>query len=257
MHEQWYCRIENRDYGPMTQNDVASLASQGRLKPTDFVRDGAGSNWVPASRVYGLRFPVSHGGVSQTFTGASTALPASDSSLLGHRPMSNASSKSLMPWVIGCGAAVGLAGLFLFAILLTAVVSGGGGTSHARIRVTWKDGTPELQAMASRLSPEQLALLGVGALFTGMDIYGARVRIENTGGVPVHVSPDNVVIHLGAQSTGVTSANDARFLRRTTLQPGQFTEGLVMFRAAPDSGAAVRLGAGSLSYQDASIEVVY
>ncbi len=161
---------------------------------------------------------------------------------------------SAMPWLVGCGIAGGVA--VLLVILATTVAKRPGGVvERAIIRVTGHDGTPELQEMMGEPIWEQITQLRVRVMVSGMDVFAAKVRIENIGHVPVRVSPDNLYIHLGAQSTGVISTNDSRFLRRSTLRPGEYIEGLVMYPATPTAGAVVQLGAGELSYQDASIEV--
>lgn len=127
----------------------------------------------------------------------------------------------------------------------------------ARLTVSCRDGTADLQAMAKELSKRELTALGLSALLTGTDVYGARVTLTNTGNVPVRVDPENVQVHFGKESTGVTTAPDPRFLRACVLKPGESTEGLVMYEAAIEIGAAMRLGRGKFSYTDPSVEVVY
>lgn len=127
----------------------------------------------------------------------------------------------------------------------------------ARLAVSCRDGTADLQAMAKGLSKRELTALGLAAVLTGTDVYGAKVTITNTGNVPIRVFPENVQVHFGKESTGVTTAPDPRFLRACVLKPGESTEGLVMYEAAIEIGAAMRLGSGKFSYTDPSVEVVY
>lgn len=134
------------------------------------------------------------------------------------------------------------------------------GRAHApaaRLTVLCRDGTADLQAMARELSKRELTALGLSAVLTGTDVYGAKVTITNTGNVPVRVYPENVQVHFGTESADVTIAADPRFLRECVLQPKESAGGLVMYRAAIEIGAAMRLGRGKFSYTDPSVEVVY
>src|SRR5262249_16159487 len=70
-----------------------------------------------------------------------------------------------------------------------------------RVDVTWRESTQELLQLFAGLSQQERAILGIAVLSTGMDIYAARVRIMNTGNVPVTISPDNIRIHFGAENT--------------------------------------------------------
>jgi hypothetical protein len=127
----------------------------------------------------------------------------------------------------------------------------------ARLTVSCRDGTADLQAVAKGLSKRELTALGLSAVLTGTDVYGARVTITNTGTVPVRVYPENVQVHFGTESADVTTAADPRFLRACVLQPKESTGGLVMYQAAIEIGAAMRLGRGKFSYTDPSVEVTY
>ena len=100
-------------------------------------------------------------------------------------------------------------------------------------------------------------MIGFAALSTGIDIYAARVRFLNTGNVPVTISPDYIRIHYGSEQTTVSTVEHPLFLRAGVLAPSQSREGLVAFRARMDIGAAIRMGQGSLSYDDGSVRVSY
>jgi hypothetical protein len=130
-------------------------------------------------------------------------------------------------------------------------------TPIARLNVAWWDGTGELQQLVARLPPQEALALGLSVVLTATDTYAARVRITNTGNVPVRIFPENIVVHFGDDAVGVTTVNHANFLQRGVLQPGRFAEGLVMFRARVDIGALIRLGSGALSYEDDTVQVVY
>lgn len=127
----------------------------------------------------------------------------------------------------------------------------------ARLQFSWVDATEELMRMVQQLTPDEQALLGLAVLTTGSDFYGARIYLANTGNMPIRVGPEKVIIHFGGEAATVSTGNDRRFLRQTTLQPGQSTNGLVAFHARMDIGAAIRLGGGAMSYEDPTIEVVY
>jgi hypothetical protein len=127
----------------------------------------------------------------------------------------------------------------------------------ARINVSAADGTAALQALAARLSPAEIQALALGVLLTGVDTYGIKVRISNTGTVPIRVFPGNLRVHFGDETVGVTTVNHPLFLQPGVVQPGYYVEGVVMYRAAVDVGAVIRLLGTSFSYDDPSIEVTY
>jgi hypothetical protein len=129
--------------------------------------------------------------------------------------------------------------------------------SIARLAVSGRDGTPELIQFANGLTDNERLALGLNVLLTGVDTYAARIQITNTGNVPVRVYPENLSIHFGGDSVGVTSISHPRFLQRGVLQPGFTTDGLVLYRARVDVGAAVRFVGGGLSYNDTTIQVTY
>ena len=126
-----------------------------------------------------------------------------------------------------------------------------------RVDVTWRESTGELQQLFAGLSQQEQAILGLAVLSTGMDIYAVRVRITNTGNAPVTISPENVRIHFGVENTAAATMDHPRFLHAGVVQPNRSLEGLVTFRARPDIGAAIRLGQGTLSYEDDSTQVTY
>ena len=54
MSTEWFCQIEDDEYGPVTSNALRALAASGRLSTTDRVRKGRAGNWVTASHIAGL-----------------------------------------------------------------------------------------------------------------------------------------------------------------------------------------------------------
>jgi hypothetical protein len=123
--------------------------------------------------------------------------------------------------------------------------------------VSWRDSTGELQQLVAGMSQAEVVGLGLSVVLTGADWYAARVRLANTGNTAIRVFPENIAMHFGQDSVGVTTIDHPQFLRRSVVQPGYYVEGLVMFRARVDIGALIRLGGGGLSYNDPSIRVTY
>lgn len=140
-------------------------------------------------------------------------------------------------------------------------LSGGAGQaapaqSRSSLNVTGRDGTAELQQLAANMSEQEALALGLNVLFTGTDIYAARVKIANTGNVPIRVYPENLRVHFGGETAGVSTVSHEKFLQRGTLKPGYYFEGLVLYRARVDIGAAMRLAGGGLSYDDPTLQQV-
>ncbi len=53
MSKEYFVRISGQAFGPITAQQVVQLAAQGKLKASDFVREGQGQ-WVLACNVNGL-----------------------------------------------------------------------------------------------------------------------------------------------------------------------------------------------------------
>jgi hypothetical protein len=124
----------------------------------------------------------------------------------------------------------------------------------ACLNVQWSDGTPQLQQLATQ---DEAALAGVSLLLTGTDLYAAKVRLTNTGEVPIRVFPENIRLHHDSESLTVMTIDHPAFLNRCVLAPGESVQGLIGYRAAVEVGAAMRLGDGTLSYSDSSLLVTY
>jgi hypothetical protein len=54
MADEWHVSVDGAQRGPLTSEQVRSLVSSGRLKPTDHVWRSGMSDWVVASSVQGL-----------------------------------------------------------------------------------------------------------------------------------------------------------------------------------------------------------
>jgi hypothetical protein len=72
-----YCRLLGVEMGPMTFEQLASLASAGRLNPQDDVRLGATADWIEAGSIVGL-FPGSGSQAAAVDAGAAPNLDVDD-----------------------------------------------------------------------------------------------------------------------------------------------------------------------------------
>jgi uncharacterized membrane protein len=124
------------------------------------------------------------------------------------------------------------------------------------IRINWSDATDELQAFASELTLEEMLALGLTVAFTGHDIYAARAKITNVGESPVAFDPGRLQILYGERSIEIIPVDHRRMLQPGRIDPGYYVEGLVVYFAPIDLGAAVRRGGGSMSYADSDVRLV-
>ena len=56
MSEGWFCKVGDKKVGPLSADQLKTIAAQGQLRPEHMVRRGSEGPWVPAGRVKGL-FP--------------------------------------------------------------------------------------------------------------------------------------------------------------------------------------------------------
>lgn len=54
MADTWFCRIAGQEIGPLTAAQLRAMAANGRLMPSDPVRQGQGDSWLPAGAIQGL-----------------------------------------------------------------------------------------------------------------------------------------------------------------------------------------------------------
>jgi hypothetical protein len=54
MLDEWYCEIAGREIGPLSSQQLKTMATKGQILPTDHVRRGGANDWVPAHYVIGL-----------------------------------------------------------------------------------------------------------------------------------------------------------------------------------------------------------
>ena len=117
MAREWYCNIQNQEFGPLTSQKLVSLAKEGRLAPTDPVRLGTDGRWVPAGKVRGLRFDKARIIQSRTdpagVKGPATSIPSlpAASSLVSRAPV-----RRTKLWYFG-GVGLSVAGLLIYVLL--------------------------------------------------------------------------------------------------------------------------------------------
>ena len=87
MASEWFCRIGGEELGPLSAQQVKTMAAQGRLHPGDSIRRGADGQWMPASRVKGL-FPADQ-------PGAEAAAPAAAETPAENKPPVKKIAKAL------------------------------------------------------------------------------------------------------------------------------------------------------------------
>ncbi len=73
MSTEWYCKIGDRQFGPVPTQKLRDMAVGGQLTPSSMVRRGENGQWVPADRVKGLEF--SNSKISRTANSPSDDLP--------------------------------------------------------------------------------------------------------------------------------------------------------------------------------------
>lgn len=130
----------------------------------------------------------------------------------------------------------------------------------ARLNLAAEDGTAELQLLFGlwALTEADFATYGIPVATSGTDLFAAKIRIDNTGDVPVRVYPQNIRVHYAHHTAGVSTIAHSSFLQASVLQPHQNVSGLVIYRATLAVGAAMRTTAdGRISYKDSSITVTY
>ncbi len=128
--------------------------------------------------------------------------------------------------------------------------------SVARLNFSWRIAPTDLAAVAINLimtakTPDLAAL--VLLLLSGQDLYVVRVRIHNTGNVPLRVYPQNIKVYYGNKYTSAIAIPDNRFFQPDILQPNYYIDKPVIFIAPYGLNLIrdVRMG-----YRDSSIKVI-
>lgn len=243
MDTNWYYRQGDADVGPILTVELRRLIESGRLTAAHFVRSVDEPTWRPAGMY----------AVFKELFSTAAELPAM---LPIPPPRLPTSAKPIWPWVVGAAGFLSIVGL---AVILLAALGGSARPATTfssdteplvapALAISGEDATEDLGRIVAGMTEQQKTAIGQLYLATGQDFYGARVRITNCGDAPIWVRPENVRLHLNGETVGVQSSRDPRFLQSTLLQPGYYVEGLVIYRAYTEAGAAMRLGAGSISY---------
>lgn len=253
MEPTWHYRQADDAGGPVSLDELRRLAESGRLKVSSFVRNCQDSEWLPAGICAELR---------EVFRkSVPPPLPPAPPPPLQVEP------KPIWPWVAGAVAVLGLPVLVVMLLALLGntarstavesmpaeVVAGSSSTEGEQsaappLTISGEDATEELIRMMAEMTEKQQTAIGLHFITTGQDFYGARIRITNRSDIAIWVRPENVRLHLQGETVGVSSSRDPRFLRTTLLEPGRYIEGLVVYRAQREAGAAMRLGSGRISY---------
>lgn len=127
-----------------------------------------------------------------------------------------------------------------------------------RLRISAMDGTDELTKVMQALKGNQIDGLGLLlSLASGFDFYGLKIRVANVGKSPVDFFPENFLVHFGEDTARTTVLTHANFLKRCRLNPGDSVQGLIMYQARIDLGAAMRLNGASFSYDDSTVKIEY
>jgi hypothetical protein len=58
MADEWYCEIAGREVGPLSSQQLRTMAAKGQIWPNDRVRRGEQAPWLPAQNVKGLFSPA-------------------------------------------------------------------------------------------------------------------------------------------------------------------------------------------------------
>lgn len=130
--------------------------------------------------------------------------------------------------------------------------------SVARLNFSWRTAhSLELTAVGINFimtanKPDFAAL--VLLLLSGHDVYLVRVRLENTGNVPLRVYPQYIRAYYGNKSTSVIPIADNRFLQPDILKPGYYIDKPVIFIAPYGLNLLKDVGMG---YGANSIQVTY
>lgn len=90
-------------------------------------------------------------------------------------------------------------------------------------------------------------------LRSGYDIYVVRVRLSNTGNVPLRVHPQNIKAYYGNKYTSVIPVADNRFLQPDILRPNYYIDKPVVF-IAPRRLNLLR--DVRMAYRDSSIRAI-
>ncbi|MEO8494085.1 MAG: DUF4339 domain-containing protein, partial [Planctomycetota bacterium] len=75
---RWFCRLDGKEVGPVTDKDLRQLAGSGKLTQAAHVRLGATGAWVPAAKVKGLFAATAEAAKAPASSSAATIVEQSD-----------------------------------------------------------------------------------------------------------------------------------------------------------------------------------
>jgi hypothetical protein len=129
--------------------------------------------------------------------------------------------------------------------------------SVARLNFSWRAAHDlELAAVGIKfiLTAQASDFVGLALLLaSGHDVYLVRVRLNNTGDVPLRVYPQYLKAYYGNQFTSVIPIADNRFLQPDILQPNYYIDKPVIFIAPYGLNLQRDVQMG---YADNSIQVI-
>ena len=99
MAVDWYLKIADKEVGPLSAQQLRTMAGKGQIGPEDFVRQGDEGGWVAASRVKGLLAAAASpsSGSSAAIPVAKLLKPADEKSSKGKTPSTASAIRNKKP----------------------------------------------------------------------------------------------------------------------------------------------------------------
>jgi hypothetical protein len=123
--------------------------------------------------------------------------------------------------------------------------------SNAKLQFIWN--TAPLQTasliLESLVDGKIIALAMLNA--AGYDLYIIKVRLTNTGDIPLRIYPQNITAYYSDRAFTAVQFDDNRFLQADVLQPNYKIDTLAAFIAPKD----LSLNDFKVGYRDNTIEV--
>lgn len=147
--KNWYCKIENREMGPLEPRQLVDLAQRGRIGPDTLVRSDGEANWVGLQDHAELFKAMS----SAQSTGTECSTPSESSTTVSNREISSAPREPQSASPIGIAVGGGVLSLCVVFAFFWFVSEGGSllGTSGAAGIIAF--GVSVAHAMGLRLPP--------------------------------------------------------------------------------------------------------
>ena len=68
MAVEFFCKIDGAIIGPLSNSQLLTMASNGKLSPDDFIRTSNSNTWIKANKISGLKFNNANFNQTQTET---------------------------------------------------------------------------------------------------------------------------------------------------------------------------------------------